>query len=41
MILQKNKMLLLAETQLKLHPDSKVCYICRKGFTQKLAKYEH
>ena len=41
MILQKNKVLLLAETQLKLHQDSRVCYICRKEFTQKLAKYKH
>ena len=32
------EMLLLIEKELKSHQDSTVCYICRKEFTEKLAK---
>ena len=31
-------MLRLMEKELKLHQDSKVCYICRKKVTKKLDK---
>ena len=32
----KKKMLPLTEKELKLHQDSRVCYICRKKFEQKV-----
>ena len=36
--LEKKKMLLLTEKELKSYQDAIQCYICRKHFSQKLEK---
>ena len=38
---EKKNILLLTEDELKLHQDTKVCYICEKRILRKLAKNEN
>ena len=38
---EKKNILLLTKDELKLHQDTKVCYICKKRILRKLAKNEN